>query len=750
MATVFLARDVKHDRRVALKVLRPELAALGPDRFLREIRIAAGLQHPNILVLHDSGDANGLLYYVMPFVDGESLRERLTRAGPLPLAEAVAIASEVADALAYAHGRGFVHRDIKPENILLSGGHAFIADFGIARAVSTVGGDRLTETGIAIGTPAYMSPEQFLATDPVDGRTDIYALGCVLYEMLAGVPPFTGPNAQAVLARHTVDPVPSLRVVRTDVPERVDHLVMHALAKAPAERLATAHEFRARLAQVATPAARPAPVPSARKLWIAVGAAALVILAAIASFTLGPQHGPASVAVLPFRNLGSDPDDAAFGDGMSEELSTALSNVAGLRVVGTASAVAVAARDPAPTAIGKALAVGAVVEGTVRRAGGRWRVAAHLVNTRTGYDLWSEQYESDAGDVFAVQDQITRAIVTALKARLTAPATSPGTVLARRRPANPEAHDLYLRGRYFYEQRNEPGLRKALDYFSEAIAKDSTYALAWSGLADTYSFLATFGFASTREMLPQATAAAERALALDSQLPETHTSRGFIALFFDWHWAEADTQFRRALALDSTYAPALLFEGWYHVAVGQPDSAVADLRRATALDPLSPILNTRLGSMLAWAGRYASADSVLDAVLALDSSYVLAHFQRAWVYLYQHRCADALAETRGRHLASNFQGAAGGYADAVCGHRDLASKAIDSMTAPARHGGLVPAHAVALIYAGLAESDSAFAWLDRAVDERTWSLFLLKADPILEPLRADPRFRAVVARVGLP
>jgi len=747
MAVVYLALDARHDRRVALKVLRPEIAAaLGAERFLREIRIAAGLSHPNILPLYDSGEAGGILYYVMPYVEGESLRDRLNREAPMPLAEALAIATETADALGHAHAHDVVHRDVKPENILLSGGHALVADFGIARAINAAGGDQLTETGIAIGTPAYMSPEQATAQRAVDGRADVYALGCVLYEMLAGEPPFSGPSAQAVLARHALDPVPPLRTVRPELPPRLERAVLKALAKTPADRFATAAALREALLSAERSPGRP-------RAWIAGLALGLALVGAGAAyFALRPRAAgapPRSVAVLPFQNLSPDPSDEYFSTGMSEELTTALGKVEGLRVAAPTSAGAF--RNTAATArqIGKTLGVATLLQGTVRRAGGRLRVSAHLINADSGYDLWSDEYERDVRDVFAVQDEITRAIVGALRVKLAAPA---GASLAHQTTANPEAHDLYLHGRFFYEKRSEDGLRTALGYFRQAIEKDSGYALAYSGLADTYSFLSAFGFATPREMFPKAKIAALRALQLDSMLPEAHTSLGFIALFYDWDWPAADRELRRALTLDSTYTPALLYHGWYNVAVGRMDAAISDLERAQSLDPLSLILNTRLATMLHWAKRYDDAVAQLRRTLALDSSYDLAHAQLARAYVQLHRCGDATAEVRGRSgvFAPYYEGSIVGYAAAVCGQPDEARRILDAMLARARRGVYVSPEAIAIVYAGLGDREQAFAWLDRSLADRTWSMYLLRVEPMLDSLRGDTRFTRLIQQVGLP
>jgi tetratricopeptide (TPR) repeat protein len=339
--------------------------------------------------------------------------------------------------------------------------------------------------------------------------------------------------------------------------------------------------------------------------------------------------------------------------------------------------------------------------------------------------------------------------VGALRVRLAAPA---GASLARQTTANPEAHDLYLHGRFFYEKRNEDGLRTALGYFRQAIEKDSGYALAYSGLADTYSFLSAFGFATPHELFPKAKVAALRALQLDSTLPEAHTSLGFIALFYDWDWPTADRELRRALALDSTFTPAVLYHGWYNVAVGRVDAAVDDLERARALDPLSLILNTRLATMLFWARRYDATVTQLSRTLALDSSYALAHAQLARADIQLGRCDRAQVELRGRTqiAAPYYESSVLGYAAAVCGPRAEATRMLEQMRTLMRNGTYVSPAVVASVYVGLGDKDQALAWLERAIDDRTWSMFLLRVEPMLDPLRGDPRFTRLIQRVGLP
>src|SRR5947199_3888675 len=397
-ATVFLAHDMKHDRQVALKVLHTELAAaVGPERFVREIQFAARLDHPHIVALHDSGEAHGLLYFVMPYVAGESLRDRLDREAQLPIAEALSIAGDVADALGYAHSLGVVHRDIKPENILLADGRALVTDFGIARAINAAGSDRLTETGIALGTPAYMSPEQGTEEGGVDGRSDLYALGCVVYEMLTGAPPFTGPTAQAILARHAVDPVAPIRTVRGTVAPGVERAVLKALAKVPADRHAGAAEFAQALAEP-QPRAR---VPGTRKAKVALGASlsAVAALALLLGFNLGGWRGRVSakggatwlrsIAVLPLDNLSRDTTQDAFADGMTTALITDLGRIRALRVIAKRAVLPFKGSTLPARVIAESLHADVLVEGGIERSGDRFRLDLQLIDAASGGRLWA-------------------------------------------------------------------------------------------------------------------------------------------------------------------------------------------------------------------------------------------------------------------------------------------------------------------------------------------------------------------------
>src|SRR5690348_57186 len=477
MATVYLARDAKHGRLVAIKDLRPELAAaIGVERFLREIQIAARLNHPHIVTLHDSGEIDGLLYYVMPYVEGESLRQRLERSGPLPVDEAVRLGREVAGALGYAHQQGIVHRDVKPENILLQAGHALVTDFGIARAVTAAGGAELTSSGVAVGTPLYMSPEQVVG-DPVDARSDVYSLGCTLYEMLSGAPPYAGASALAVLASHAADPVPSLRQRRGEVPPALERTVSRAMAKLPDQRYASASALDAALASGA--AAPPSTPPGRRRRAVAALAILALALAATGYALVARRRQPPekSIAVLPLVNQSGAQDDQIRSDGMTEALIDALSQVPGLRVASRMSVFAYQNSALDSRAIGARLHATAMLEGSFQRAGSVLQVSVRLINADDGYVLWSDTFRRDQKDVFAVQDEISQAVVRALQVRLGGAARP----LVRRSTENLDAYDLYLKGRWFWNQRaaGPASLRRSVGFFEQALALDSNYAAAW-------------------------------------------------------------------------------------------------------------------------------------------------------------------------------------------------------------------------------------------------------------------------------
>jgi serine/threonine protein kinase/Flp pilus assembly protein TadD len=735
MATVYLAHDVKHDRLVALKVLHPNLAAtLGAERFLREIRLAARLQHPHILPVHDSGEADTptgagrVLWFSMPFVEGESLRERLRRDVQLPVEEAVGIAREVAEALDYAHSQEIVHRDVKPENILLSRGHALVADFGIARALA--GGapgrasDQLTETGLALGTPAYMSPEQASGERQVDGRSDVYSLGCVLYEMLVGEPPFTGPTAQAIITRRFTDPVPSVRGTRRQITPALEQAVTRCLAAVPVDRFPTAGALAESL--------------RSRDLTVAESPPTM------------PTRAPVeqSIAVLPFANLSADPENEYFADGMTDELINALAKVSGLHVVSRTSAFAFKGKLEDIRAIGRRLQVRTVLEGSIRRAGRRLRLSAQLINVGDGYLLWSDTYDRDAEDVFAIQDEISRAIAGALRVRLFGEQQA---VLVKPPTDDLEAYTLYLKGRHFWNRRTEQDLHRGLEYFEQALARDPKYAMAHAGVADSYAILGFYSALPPTEAFPKAKAAALSALALEPNLAEAHPTLAYVAMYHDWDWPAAEREFRLAIQLNPGYATAHQWYGNFLVVLGRFQDSMDEFSKAITLDPLSPLKVGALGWSYYFARRYEEAVAQCRRALELEPSYLVAHLWLGLAYEELARFDQAVGEfEEAARITSRSVASLGylGHGYAVAGRESDARNVLAELMELRAHR-YVSAYDLAAIHLGLGDSNSATDWMQRAFGERAHQLAWIKVDPRLDPLRGTASFDRLLERMKL-
>jgi len=729
MATVYLAHDLKHDRKVAVKVLRPDLAAtLGHDRFLREITTTASLRHPHILPLYDSGEAAGFLYYVMPYVEGESLRDRLTREKQLPIGEALQIAREVADALSYAHGRHLVHRDIKPENVLLESGHAVVADFGIARAVSAAEDSRVTQVGVVVGTPDYMSPEQAVGESALDGRSDLYSLGCVLYEMLTGAAPFTGAGAgpQAILARRLRDAPAPLREARPQASAELEDLMARLLAADPAGRHASAAELARALETAAAHQSADGPARTP------------------------PVASPAarSVAVLPFVNMSADPENEYFSDGMTEELISVLTRTAGLRVAARSSVFAYKGRNEDARVIGGVLNVDTVLAGSVRKAGARIRLAAQLTTVADGYQIWADTYDRELRDVFAVQDEISQAIARALQLRLGAATGQPA---GRKGTENVEAYTHYLRGRFHWGRRTQSEVKKGLEHFQQALALDPEYALAEIGVADSYNIMGFYDWLHPREAFPRALAAANRALALDDTLAAAYCSRAYVRLYHEWQWAAAEEDFRLAEALAPAYATASHMYGNLLVAQGRFAEAMAAMRRAVASEPLSLIANAAVGWAEYYAGRWDEAIAQHHATIELDPSFMLTHLWLGQVLVQVGAVEEAVQEFETAIRLSGRSAilvAALARAHATACRRSEADRLVAELDELGRQR-FVPQYDIATVFVAAGNPDAAFARLERALDDREHELVFLAVDPAMAPLRGDPRVASLAVRIGL-
>ena len=799
MSSVFVARDNSLGRTVVIKVLPYELAAtVSVERFKREIMLSAALQHPHIVPVLSAGEladdnktGTKLPFFIMPFVEGESLRARLAR-GPLSVREAVSILKDVARALVYAHGRGIIHRDIKPDNILLSGGSATVTDFGVAKAItasregvkretSNTRSGTITLVGTSIGTPAYMAPEQAAGDPSTDHRADLYALGIVGYEMLVGTPPFHGRAPQQLLAAQLTEPPPPIASRRYDVPDALAQLIMKLLQKDPGKRPKTAAEVARALEDPTVisgtfvSAEMPKQQRPRRVLWALAGAGILASVAAGSAWftnhrdaTLPPTTvttpavAPKSIAVMPLVNISRDTADAYFAAGMSAELTNALSRIPGLRVATTNDNTK---RDQllSPADIGKTLNVTMVLVGTVQRNGSRLRVTARLVNTSDGFTVWSDMFERESKDVFKVQDEISGAIVAAISPELSAsqagapPGASAATAAATTAPAanhgtsDLQAYDLYLRGRYFFEKRGEAGLRRALDYFQQASKQDTAFARAFAGIANVYALLPLYANIRVDSVMPLALAAIDRAVRLDSTLPEAFASRASL-LQAGWRWTEAESDYQRALTLDPNNAAAHQWYGELLLLNGRVAEARTQLKRAVDLDPLSPVANGSYAIALAVGGALDTAITTGRRAVELDSTLLVTRFMLGSVYLMASKIPEATRELEtAARIDSSLVQTLGllGFAYSRSGNTRRATEIARGLES--RMGRVSGAAAAAArIYLGLGDNARALTLLERAATDRDafYSSEAL-AENYFDAIRGDPRFAAIVARVGV-
>jgi serine/threonine protein kinase/Tfp pilus assembly protein PilF len=718
MATVYLAEDLKHQRQVAVKVLKPELAAvLGRERFLREITTTANLRHPNILPLYDSGDADGFLFYVMPYAEGDTLRDRLKREKQLSLADARQITCDVADALSYAHSRGVIHRDIKPENVLLESGHAVVADFGIAWVLDAAE-ERLTQTGISVGTPAYMSPEQAGGEGNLDGRSDLYALGCVLYEMLAGQPPFTGATAESVVYQHLVAEPRAITQVRPGIPDPVAKALAQLLAKTPADRLATGAALIEALQESET--------------------AAPVSVSA-------PER---SIAVLPFTNMSPDPENEYFADGVGEEIINALTKLPGLKVAARTSAFSFKGKDEDLRSIGEKLGVANVLKGSVRKAGNRLRVTAQLIGVADGYHAWSERYDRELHDVFAIQDEIAAAIAERLKLTFQA---RPGA-LVQPGTANVDAYQLYLKGRELLYRRGK-NIDKARECFEQALAVDPNYALAQAGLGDALTYMAMWGVRPAGETAGPAKRAIRRSLELAPELAEAHYALACSAYYHDADPRTSTREFARAVELNPSYIQGRCGRALYDLAYyrGDFETALAEADGAVADDPLSAYAVTIRAQILSCAGRHAEAVAEARRATELDPDSIVAWWQLQCITGWAGGHDESVkAGQTALSLSERFSwGVATLAAEHGRASEGAAAQALYDELAQRAASGHVQPTMIAIAAVGCGRYDEALALLLKAAAEPDGVLpSFVKFWPDLEPARRQPQYREVLRRMG--
>ena len=764
MATVYLAQDLKHNRQVAVKVLKPELAeALGAQRFLKEIQVTANLQHPHILPLYDSGSANGVLFYVMPLVLGESLRERLTRDKPLTVEETVRIIRQVTSALDFAHRQGIVHRDIKPENILIQDGEPLLADFGIALAVTDAIDGRLTATGVSIGTVLYMSPEQAAGSRDLDARSDIYSLGAVAYEMLAGVAPVTGTSAREMIAKLMMEMPASLRSVRSDVPASVDDAILRALAKEPEARFATAREFGDALFVSTASTQRSAdssrtktPSPGRTRLIAFAAFAAVIVIGGylfarnkVAGRSTVPVSEGAirSLAVLPLDNYSGDSTQDYFAEGMTDELTAAIATISAIRVTSRSSAMQFRGKSrPSTPDIAKALNVDAILEGSVIRSGGKVRITAELIDARADKHIWAKSFESSSSDVLSMQGDLASSIAREINVRLT---ESERSRLSSAPTLNTEGHDAYLLGRYFFNRPSDENLKKAIAQFEKSVALNPNFAAGYSGLSDAYLWAGyNEGFLTASEGKKKSKAAAERAVQLDGNSAEAHASLATYLLFYDRDWPASEREFRRAIALNPNYAFAHDQFGMALSFTGRFDEAAAEGRRAAELDPLSPqiLIDATMSPM--FRKDVSGARALVAKAAALDSTFFFPVMVNGWIDLEVGKFREAVPAIRKAAAmgAPPFVTAYLGYALGASGDRAGAMQTLESLKKMSPDGKVLPFN-LALVYLGIGDHARALDNLEKAYDADSQLLAWLGQDAMFDSLRSEPRFVALMRKL---
>jgi serine/threonine-protein kinase len=722
MATVYLADDLRHGRQVAIKVLQPELGVLlGPDRFTREIRVAAALNHPHILPLYDSGrmpetgSEGARLFYVMPYVRGGSLRQRLAREGQLPVDEAVGLVRQVALALDHAHAHGLIHRDVKPENILLHEGEAMVTDFGIALAAATEPGERLTQAGLMIGTPEYMSPEQAAGERTLDARSDVYSLGCLLYELLAGEPPHAAASPRQVIFRRFSEPPPRVRRVRPQVPLVVDEAIARALAVDPAARFPSAAAFADALAGPAAKARAPR-LPS--------------------------------VAVLPFQNLSADPENEFFADGITEDVIAQLAKIRSLKVIGRGSVMKFKSRDQSLREIGATLDVATLLEGSVRRAGSRVRIVSQLIDAESDRHLWAETYDRELTDIFAIQSDVALQIASALEAKLS---HEERTQIRREPTDDVEAYRLYLQGRHCIQRWTEEGVDQGLRHLEEATARDPNYALAYASMAYAYTDIGVgvAGSLPSEEAFRLAKAAVARALELDPGLAEAHAVLGHLKYVCDYDWAGAEAELKRAIELNPNSGDAYDIFGLLLSAQERYDEAIDAQQRAFELDPLAhrmDIVTTYLR-----VGRYDEALRRVTRIVEVEPHLALGYLTLGWTYLLKGMPDEGLAAMRKAVSLSpenTLYIAQLGQAYAQVGRTGEAREVLRQLEELSRRRYVSPYH-MAYVHTGLGEQERALDWLERAYEERAGGIWGVKGSFLFRNLRAHPRFQALLRKMNL-
>jgi serine/threonine protein kinase/Tfp pilus assembly protein PilF len=743
MGEVYLARDTRLNRRVALKIL-PTDSPLNEKqirRFIQEARAASALSHPNIAHIYEMDTIDGTAFIAMEYVEGQSLQSKLY-GHFFDAAKIVDIACQIADALDLAHSRGITHRDIKPANIMITPrDQVKVLDFGLAKfsdaatdlPVSIAITQSETEPGAILGTVQYMSPEQALGRD-IDPRTDIFSLGVVLYQMATGRLPFSGASTTETIDRISHTQPDAIARFNYSIPGELDRIIRKCLEKEKERRYQSARELLVDL----------------RNLKRDSDSGPVVATKAASLSRRNLRKAIDSLAVLPMANASADPNTEYLSDGITESIINSLSQIPKLRIVPRSTVFRYKGRDMDPQQVGRELGVRAVLSGRVLQLGDNLIISTELADVANESQLWGQQYKRKLADIFVLQEEISKEISEKLRLRLTGEQKKR---LTKRFTQDPDAYQAYLKGRYCWNKRTAPALKKGIEYFHQAIEKDPTYALAYTGLADTYALLgiAEYGVLPPRDTMPKAKAAALKALEIDDTLAEAHTSLAHVCAFFDWDWAAAETEFRRAIEINPNYAFAHHWYALYLAAMERPAEAIVEERKALEIDPLSLIISKNVGTILHYARQYDQAIEQYRRTLELDPDFVRTHLFLGWAYEQDARFEEAVSEFE-KALAlspgNTIMQAALGHAYAVGGKMDQTMKILEELKQRSTSE-YVPAFTLAMVYAGLGKGEEVFKYLEKAFEERSSWMVSLKVEPMFDSFRSDPRFTDLVRRVGL-